>query len=157
MFIYFGLSHSILIRYKLQMQTSKAYYKNMLSLQVSPYKVPPMVMSLSPSDEVINSLLLLYWFVPVYLVLLFFNQSVSRPPNHSNCPFIAGGPFASSDINLTKPMVQRFCPSLLHSNLSSFPPYLSKFGPSFILKYTLFTLRLPQEVAHCVSANLIIQ
>lgn len=85
-----------------------------------PYKVPPMVMSLSFADEVINSLLLLYWFVPVYLVLLFFNQSVSRPPNHSNCPFIAGGPFASSDMNLTKPMVRWLGPSSLHSNLNSF-------------------------------------
>lgn len=119
-----------------------------------------MVMSLSPPDEVINSLLLLYWFVPVYLVLLFFNQSVSRPPNHSNCPFIAGGPFGSSDINLTKPMVQRLCPSLLHSNLSSFPPHLFKFGPCFNLKYTNmfidFILRPPREVTHCISVNLII-
>lgn len=60
--------------------------------------------------EIINPLLLLYWFVPVYLVLLFFNQTVSRPPNRCNCPFIAGGLCASSDINLTKPMVRWFAP-----------------------------------------------
>lgn len=68
-------------------------------------KAPPL--SPSPAAEVINSLLLLYWFVPVYLVLLFFNHSVSRPPNRTNCPFIAGGPYASSDINSTKPTVRR--------------------------------------------------
>jgi hypothetical protein len=62
----------------------------------------PLSSIIRPAAAIINSLLLLYWFVPVYLVLLFFNQTVSRPPNHSNCPFIAGGPLASSDINLTK-------------------------------------------------------
>lgn len=34
-------------------------------------------------------LLLLYWFVSVDWALLFFNQNVFRPFNHSNCPFIA--------------------------------------------------------------------
>lgn len=101
--------------------------------------------------SIINSLLLLYWFVPVYAALLFFNQSVSKPPNHSNCPFIAGGRFASSDRNLSKPSLRwtlpldpqirplYVCPTLLRLRWMRFNPnffsFSFRFSPSrfFIL------------------------
>lgn len=129
-----------------------------------PPRLPPATHRISSTHRhtaaIINSLLLLYWFVPVYLVLLFFNQTVSRPPNHSNCPFIAGGLLASSDINLTKLMVgwthplccssapptsRRARPTQpphisIHSNLTSFILYLLYSPIRCVVFYLISTI-----------------
>lgn len=115
--------------------------------------------------SIINSLLLLYWFVSVYLALLFFNQTVSRPPNHSNCPFIAGGRFASSDRNLTKPSLGWTLPSTLLSSLFGFSEcvlirisflYFSTSPSLFYSIHLLIQTKLPQIISQYVRDKIVV-
>lgn len=103
--------------------------------------------------SIINSLLLLYWFVPVYVALLFFNQSVSRPPNHSNCPFIAGGRSASSDRNLTKPSLRWTLPLVPphHPFQLHWMSFNSNFFWFFFPSFHLIPLLMYSKLNHNLS------